>query len=174
MIKKCENISSLPTAPDAAGPETAPRAIDDEAFCQACTNILQACEICKKPEAPRKNDKTVVISSQNDEPGAISIAGGSFWTVPAGCNLLADGAKGNIAASTPGPAPGSSTGTARAGGLLSRKILASVLTTQPKRTSTKTRSGRGTAPRKEETWLVQLIKRVTSSCHLALDDSGEA
>ena len=47
--------------------------------------------------------------------------------------------------------------------------------TQPKRAGTRTRAGKNSVPpRKEETWLVQLIKRVTSSCHLALDDSGAA
>ena len=153
------------------GNQECPRINDEEATCQPCLDIYQACELCKKPET-HKNDKTVVISKQNEQPGAMSLVGGSFWEDPVERFHLADGNNGNVASSTPGPGPGSGTTTARAGGLLSKKILASVLISQPSRTSLRTRRGRGSAAKKEETWLVQLIKQVTDSCLLALDDTG--
>ena len=160
VMMRCGSISSWLMGPGAAAPRSAPGLMMMKQH--ACIAIYQACEFCRRPET-QKNDKTVVISKQNEKPGAISIAGGSFWEDPAERFLLTDGGNGNVAASTPGPGPGSGTATARARGLLSKKILASVLISQPSRTSLRTRRGRSSAARKEETWLIQLIKQVTNS-----------
>ena len=157
--------------PGRCGNQECPRVNNDEAECQPCLTIYYACEICKKPET-HKNDKTVLISKQNEKPETMSMAAGSFWEDPQERFLLEDGNNGNVAASTPHSGPGPSTATARAGGLLSQRVLASVLVSASSRPGLRTRRGQKSATSKEETWLVQLIKQVTNSCLLALDDTG--